>query len=91
MFTITLSQLEDEYPVLRQLNFLVAVLSVLGASTIIVLFSVFVSLRKFFSRLVVYLAIADFWQFTLTAFGHFSGPSSGCLVQGAGLTYFGVA
>lgn len=82
----------DDYPLLRSINLFVSVLSMCSCLVVVGGYLAFQELRKFFTRLVLYLAIADMWLAAAGVIGHFPNPtSSGCLVQSTFFVFFGVS
>lgn len=67
-------------------------LSVLGSLAVIVVFLAFPQLRRFFARLVVYLALSDLWLCTSLLLGQVRAPHhSKCYLQSAFGTFFGLS
>lgn len=82
----------EAYEGIAKINFWTSALSVLGCLVILGIFVAFPHLRKFFSRLVVYLTVSDFWLCMCNLIGHVDNPSSTkCLVQAVVVTYFGLS
>ncbi|CAD7925234.1 unnamed protein product [Amoebophrya sp. A120] len=82
----------EEYPLLRSVNLLVSALSMASCQVVIGGYLLLPHLRKFFTRLILYLSIADMWLACASVIGHFPNPSStGCLVQSTFFVFFSLA
>jgi len=69
-----------------------AILSILGSLLVIIAFLVFRQLRRYFSRIVVYLAISDLWLCTSMLMGQSRAPHyTRCIVQSALGSFFGLS
>jgi len=79
-------------PLFYILNGISAMLSIIGSIAVIVTFIMFPQLRRFFSRLIVYLAISDLWLCTSMLMGQSRAPHyTKCMVQSCLGVFFGLA
>ncbi|CAE8686055.1 unnamed protein product [Polarella glacialis] len=83
----------SEYgPVFHALNTISSVLSIAGSLLVIVTFLLFPQLRRYFARLVLYLAISDLWLCTSFLIGESPAPHyTKCSVQSLLGIFFGLA
>lgn len=82
----------DHNEVFHTLNMLSAGLSIIGSSMVILAFVLFKQLRRFFARLILYLAISDLWLCTCFLMGYSRPPHNmKCMVQSALGSFFGLA
>eukprot|EP00933_Yihiella_yeosuensis_P015185 TRINITY_DN13330_c5_g1_i1.p1 TRINITY_DN13330_c5_g1~~TRINITY_DN13330_c5_g1_i1.p1 ORF type:complete len:461 (+),score=51.67 TRINITY_DN13330_c5_g1_i1:71-1384(+) len=93
MVALTPSDIHGDYgPVFKWLNWFSSTLSVLGCLVVIVTFLLFPQLRRYFYRLVLYLAISDLWLCTSFLIGQSDGPHyTKCGVQSLLGVFFGLS
>ncbi|CAK9001947.1 G-protein coupled receptor 1 [Durusdinium trenchii] len=79
-------------PLFKTLNTVSSVLSILGCLLVIGAFLGFPALRRYFARLVLYLAISDLWLCTSFLMGEFERPHyTKCVVQSMLGIFFGLS
>ncbi|CAJ1430432.1 unnamed protein product [Effrenium voratum] len=79
-------------PVFRWLNTVSSALSVAGCLVVIGAFLAFPALRRYFARLVLYLAISDLWLCTSFLMGEFESPHyTKCTIQSMLGIFFGLS
>lgn len=79
-------------PLFRSLNTVSSVLSIGGCLLVIGAFLAFPALRRYFARLVLYLAISDLWLCTSFLMGEFERPHyTKCVVQSMLGIFFGLS
>lgn len=82
----------DYSDIFHTLNMIAATLSIIGSGVVIFAFLAFPQLRRFFSRLVLYLAISDLWLCTSMLLGYSRPPHyMKCMVQSSFGTFFGLS
>ncbi|CAE6913309.1 GCR1 [Symbiodinium natans] len=83
---------EYGWPVFQTLNAVSSVLSIAGSLLVIGVFMAFPQLRRYFARLVLYLAISDLWLCTSFLMGAFQKPHyTKCTVQALLGVFFGLS
>lgn len=86
------NELIEYGPLFHMLYKTSAVLSILGSLVVIVTFIAYPQLRRFFARLILYLAVSDLWLCASMLMGNSKGPHyTKCMVQSLLGTFFGLA
>mmetsp|Transcript_21424 Transcript_21424/g.49887 ORF Transcript_21424/g.49887 Transcript_21424/m.49887 type:complete len:371 (-) Transcript_21424:91-1203(-) len=79
-------------PVFQTLNAVSSLLSIAGSLLVIGIFLAFPQLRRYFARLVLYLAISDLWLCTSFLMGEFQPPHyTKCTIQSMLGIFFGLS
>ena len=81
----------DQYSTLQSINVFVCALSCIGCAAVVLFYVTLPKLKKFIFRLIVYLAICDFWFCFASFLGHPHPRSTQCVVQASFSTFFGLA
>lgn len=92
MVALTFDDGEEYGPVFQTLNAISSVLSIAGSLLVIGVFIAFPQLRRYFARLVLYLAISDLWLCTSFLMGEFHRPHyTKCTIQALLGVFFGLS
>eukprot|EP00439_Symbiodinium_sp_Y106_P086920 s244_g36.t4 len=92
MVALTFDDGEEYGPVFQTLNAVSSVLSIAGSLLVIGVFMAFPQLRRYFARLVLYLAISDLWLCTSFLMGEFHRPHyTKCTIQALLGVFFGLS